>query len=186
MHDTQIRKLNNYELCASYEEFMGINSLNISSEIDFDSIKIESEYLQSKNKTNSIDFIGDMEESTEIDSIISPLNMTVTSSKLSTGEENTETEEILNILKQKSPKSNTLRMSNPELYTPRRVLLTGRVLHCESGVPVTECSTPFPIRPRCVPRRVSNPFQQNFDSLTCNNNLITSKVYENISRVDQF
>jgi hypothetical protein len=187
MHDTQKIGSNHRELCASFEDFFGDNSINLCTEIDFDSIKIETECLKSKDKKESLDFIGDEDESTEIDSIISPLNMTITSLKLSSGEENTETEEILTILKQKSPKFDACRKSDPDLFTARRVSLYGKVLQCESSGKDSECRTPLPIRPRCVPHRVSNPFHRNFEITPCINNLNTNKANnEKISRVNIF
>jgi len=187
MHDTQTIGSNNPELCASLEVFIEDNSINICTEIDFDSIKIETECFKSKDMKESVDFIGDEEESTEIDSIISPLNMTITSLKLSSGEENTETEEILTILKQKSPKFDACRKSNPDLFAARRVSLNGKVLQCEFSGKDSECRTPLPIRPRCVPHRVSNPFHRNFEITPCNNNSNTNKANnEKISRVNIF
>ena len=189
MHDTQTINTNRSELCAIVE-FLGrivsINDLNTSQEIEFDSIKVETEFILTKEKSNTMDFIGDTEESTEIESIVFPLNSTITSLKLSTGEENTETDEILTILKQKSPRDNTNYASNPELNTARKVSLIGRVLKVGSHVePTLQHRCSLPIRPRCVPQRVSNPFYKNFDSLTCNNK-INNKVNDNISQSKQF
>lgn len=191
MHDTQLRNINRLELCADSEENIGklegitIGPLKISSEIDFYSIKIETECDQSiKKKFNSVEFIGDNEEIAEIESIVSPLNSTLTSSKNSAAEENSETDEILSILKHKSPIEIRKYGSNPELHVARKICLTGKVIQAESAMQ-HRCS--LPIRPRCVPQRVSNPFHRNFDSLAdkINNNKNNNKVFDNISHSEQ-
>jgi hypothetical protein len=186
MHDTQTETTNIFELCADSQNFKTkqfSKEGDMSLEIDFDAIKLDTELINiNKKGSNTLDFLGDMEESTEIESIVSPLNSTITSSKHSAGEENTETDEILAILKQKSPRENKEFGGNPQLDVARKVSMTGRVIRAEPGLE-HRCS--LPIRPRCIPQRVSNPFYKNFDSLSCK---INNKNYinvENISHSEQ-
>lgn len=179
---------NTHEMYLSKEE---LNSLTDSlgkqtEEIDFEHIKIEKEYFFSydedvKDKSAQT-FIGDAEESTEIDSLLNPLTSSFRNLKLSQiSEENTETEEILAILRKKSSTavipapnySRALSKSNPQFYEAKRIPLKGRVIEYanldtkenteEVGSPLTVSnislpvhSSIIPVRPKCIPRRSFN------------------------------
>ena len=171
MNDTQEIFFINEDLTAN------IDSLGkVSTEIDFDQVLAEKEYFYTdcKFKTKSVEsFIGDMEDSTEINSILTPLDSSLGIFKRSlSSEDNTETGEILAILRKKSlpiiiPDSNFSRVfsnSSPQFYeSKKRIPMTGRIIGGACGeevgspVIVSEFSTPIhspvPIRPKCLPRQ---------------------------------
>jgi hypothetical protein len=180
-----------------------INSMGRQTiEIDFEQITVEKDYfyhdLDFKDKSAK-KFIGDVDESTEIDSILNPLKSPFGNEKSSQiSEENTETEEILAILRKKSypanmPHSNysrALSKSSPQFYEAKRIPLKGRVIECanseskeDTGSPVTVSNftlpiqSPVPIRPKCIPRRATTDVQREkfFSNREFCNELIMSK-----------
>ncbi len=151
----------NNEYSASFRTFERLG-FNLENPIEFDSIKIEEEIILCDLKSTATSFIGEDEESTEIDSMIAPLNFT-----LSTIKDDTEKEEILAILKNKPNScknqifSRTLFKSLPE-FSSKKVSLNGRVLLNDLKQGFTKSLTPH--KSKCVPARPSNPFFKNIDS----------------------
>jgi hypothetical protein len=166
------------DLFFSKQEF-NLESLGKQkTEIDFDQIEVEKEYFftecQLEEKSAKY-FLGENEESTEINSLLSPLNSTTSDlfKRCQTSQENTETEEILAILRKKSSPtilensySRTFSKSSPQFYEAKKVTMKGRVIECKSGeqnfetgspIPVSNFSLPIqslvPVRPKCIPRR---------------------------------
>jgi hypothetical protein len=125
-------------------------------DIDFDAIKVEQEYFYGKRPLEK-EFIGSLDESTEIDSLLNSMT-----SDMSLSRTNSENEEILHILRsdQKCRRdSSQFSRSHPEFFN-KKISLQGRVLKMDS-----EVSRPVPLlKARTVPERVSNPFLRNFDS----------------------
>ena len=127
-------------------------------EIDFDSIQVEQEYFYGKQISPCKEkcFIGSLDESTEIDSLLNTMT-----SDLSLSRTYSENEEILHILRsnQNSRKETSqFSRSHPEFYS-KKISLQGRVLKMDS-----EVSRPMPLqKARTVPERVSNPFLRNFE-----------------------
>jgi hypothetical protein len=157
--------------CKDYSE---INSL-IRIE------KIDENYNQS-----FLDFIGDSDESTEIDSIVAYLDQA-----FSTKNKEEETcEDILNILGRKDggniEKENLrqnvngeiireLSKSNPQFYS-KKLSMKGRVLKSVNNFESnSQCTFASKNSTKHIPERVSNPFSQRnnfnyFDSLDSNYN----------------
>lgn len=183
MHNTHIDAQG--VLCASFENCQPRIE---NGEIDFDSIMAQKEYFVSEVRLESREnmkdvFMGEEDESTEIDSIVNSLvkdESTAMSSPLKVERMRLEetagegTDEILAILKQPKTTKNVnyvrgLSRSNPNFYSSKKVSMSGRVLQ---GVASDKISRP-------VPERVSNPFSRNcafvdvskIDSLlrNCNN-----------------
>ncbi len=148
------------------------------AEIDFDHIQVEKEYFHNNCpfiEKSAKCFIGENEESTEINSILTPLNSSASGifrgSQIN--EENTDTEEILAILKRKSDPtmmphsySRVFSKSTPLFLEAKKIPLKGRVIECASGDIKNEVGfpgtvsnfslpvhSPMPVRPKCIPRR---------------------------------
>jgi len=159
MHNTQ-----NEHRSAMSAIFENLNKIekNNSGEIDFDTITLEKEnFIRDIKVCQMRKFIGDENESIEIDSLVNLINSestfsaTPNSFKLCENLEETGTDEILHILK--NPKKvipvRGLSKSTPDFYNSRKVCLKGKVLK-------NEMST---ISPKTnVPERVSNPLFKNF------------------------
>ena len=165
MYDTHIGNISKSEL---YINFLKDESINVSKkEIDFYKIKIDTEYIYSLLKENTfcVNFIGDLEESKEIGSIVSSLNSFETSSRMSQ-EETVETYEILSILKHNSLKERKDLMSFPKKITCKKLSLSGKVLYKRiNSEPVEGSISPLSATTRFTPPRVSNPIYKNNDSL---------------------
>lgn len=143
------------EIYFCYEN--SLEELNNSKEFDFPK-DLGSNNLNEKSVK---EFLGDYEESTEIDSIVITLDQNVTlfnKTGLKIFEE--ETEEILQILRRKpntSKNINGLSRSNPQL---KKISLAGKVLSLDN-------TNKTPIQPE----RVSNPiFQYNKTGITNSEN----------------
>ena len=166
MLDTQIGNISESEFCIN---FLKDESLDVSEkEIDFEGIKIDSEYIYSplKERTFTLNFIGDIEESTEIDSIVSSLNASDTSSRMPQEEDPTETYEILSILKQNSPLVRKDLMSIPQKIIYKKLSLSGKVLYTRfHSEPVEGSISHLSATTRSIPPRVSNPIYKNNDCL---------------------
>ena len=142
-----------------------------------------------------------MEDSTEINSILTPLDSSLAFMKSTlSSEENTETGEILAILRKKSypiiiPNSNFSKVfsnSSPQFYeNKKRIPMIGRVIGCanaeEVGSPVIVSPfslpvySPVPIRPKCIPRKSTTDEQglRFFSKKESSDDLLKSKC-ENI------
>ena len=150
-----------------------INNLGIEEAIDFEQINLEKEYFYSneiEKKEKSVShFIGDMDESTEIHSLLNPFeDESEKKNKINSNSiDNTETEEILAILRKKSSTapsgySRFLSKSSPQFYEAKRINMTGRIIEYanseknRSEFSVSNFSlpvhSPVPIRPKCVPK----------------------------------
>ncbi len=158
VHNTQTEEKS--ELSASFENVDEIHSKR-EEDIDFDLIIAEREYFGKDIKHVQVKgFIGDKDESTELDSIvnsmISEVNISSNPFKLATQFEESGTDEILSILKNKPQTCKNgsyvrgLSRSNPEFYNSKKVSLNGKVLQHNN--------------PHRIPERVSNPFFKNFET----------------------
>ena len=195
MNDTQEIFFQNEDLSAHINP-----SGTVTTEIDFDKVLEEKEYFfnDCKFKHKSANsFIGDMEESTEINSILTPLDLSLGILKRSaSSEENTETGEILEILRKKSsptiiPNSNFSRVfsnSSPQFYDyKKRIPMIGRVIGCPQGEEVSSpvvvspfslpVYSPVPVRPKCVPRNSITDGQRDrfFSKKESSDDLLKSK-----------
>lgn len=150
-----------------------INKLGREEAIDFEQINLEKEYFYNNEidlKGKSVShFIGDMDESTEIHSLLNPFEYEYEKkNKINTNSfDNSETEEILAILRKKSSTapsgySRIFSKSSPQFYEAKRINMTGRIIeyansekNC-SELDVSKFSlpvhSPVPIRPKCVPK----------------------------------
>jgi hypothetical protein len=151
-----------------------LHLLGKQQEINFEQINLEKEYFYNNDfnfKEKSLkNFIGDMDESTEIHSLLNPFDSTL-GEKNTTRQnsvDNTETEEILAILRKKSATtpsaySRVFSKSNPQFYEAKKIPMTGRIIeHANSekdrnlesvsnfSLPV---HSPVPVRPKCIPKR---------------------------------
>jgi hypothetical protein len=135
-------------------------------EIDFESISMEQEYFYGySDKIFAESFIGEENESTEIDSIVNSITNTDMSTSVipSAG---LETGEILEILKRPQINNNefqkSMSKSNPNFYYARKISMQGRVIKSENEVKKDEnCQ----VR-KTVPVRCLNPIMKNLGS-TC-------------------
>lgn len=150
MHNTQIDSQRKKSVSSAGP--LASQPLNI----DFDAIKVEQEYFYGECPFEK-EFIGSLDESTEIDSLLNSMT-----SDMSLSRTNSENEEILHILRsdQKCRRdSSQFSRSHPEFFN-KKISLQGRVLKMDA-----EVSRPVPLlKARTVPERVSNPFLRNFDS----------------------
>ncbi len=179
----------------SFEEDQSVTfprtRLNPSQAIDFETISVEQEvyFLQTEVKPSQT-FIGENDESTEIDSILSTMggeeNLITSLNLLKIWNAPSECEEILGILKanRNSEPLKEFSRSAPEFYkySEKRISLQGRVIQNDFNklienesasqpknpiFPASErldCGARVAVckpRPRCVPERVSNPFMKN-------------------------
>lgn len=162
MHDTQKSHVEKESVLSASFERLGKKQEYVNKEIDFDSVLAEKEYFADEIKHDKLKvFIGEADESTELDSILTTLDRSSISTnpgvnpfKMCKNLEETEAEEILAILKKPhSTKSGTCHRdysrSNPNLNT-KKISLQGRVLHSVHN------------NQRNIPERVSNPFSKNF------------------------
>ena len=168
MHNTQLNRTdeNSSVLGASFERVL----TRKEQEIDFEAISIQEEYISGFSKAIfDGGFIGDSDESTEIDSIVNSMlldaNGSLSPFRICRQEDEGEADEILSILKQANGnrascgnETRGLSRSNPNFYSGKTVSLKGRVLQSEGNLRSLE--RPSIARP--VPVRVSNPFSKNF------------------------
>ena len=138
-------------------------------DIDFDAISVEQEYFYGKQGKNEKEeeFIGILDESTEIDSLVTSMASDLSLSRAKSS--NLESEEILHILRSNQScrkETSQFSRSHPEFYN-KKISLQGRVLKLDAVVP-----RPQPLlKARTVPERVSKPFLRNFDSLVSNSGI---------------
>lgn len=186
VHNTQTEDMS--ELSANFD-LAEESIIKEEKDIDFDLIITEKEYFCKEIKRVQVEvFIGDKNDSTEIDSIvnsmISEVNVTANPFKLAAELEESGTEEILSILKKQpqtcknDPYVRGLSRSNPEFYN-KKVSLSGKVLRNEDNrVNVQNVQNVQNIH-RCIPQRVSNPFSKNFNTNTKNSNFDSFLIKNN-------
>jgi hypothetical protein len=143
---------------SSFKETLQNKSF-MSEDFDF----LESKEIVLENKL-VLDFLGDSNESTEIDSIVVSLDQSNSVNiDLNSIKQDSSCEEILTILKQKSTPfstKNESRCENPfALRKPivvKKIAMGGKILQTSEQQTSTQTS---PCRP--VPQRVSNPIYKN-------------------------
>ena len=138
-------------------------------DIDFEAIALEEEYFYGCKEVSLNDcFIGEDNESTEIDSLLNSMTYDQ-SSMMNPFKLANNGEEILQILRRPQTSKNLepardFSRSNPEFYNTKKISLKGRVIKSESDINNNDlniASSAMRVT-RPVPVRVSNPFLKNF------------------------
>lgn len=142
-------------------------------EIDFESISMEKEYFYGySDKIFAESFIGEENESTEIDSIVNSIT-TVDISTSVIPSAGLETGEILEILKRPQTSNNgeyqrCMSKSNPNFFYGRKISMQGRVIKSDAEIKNDEICT---VR-KTVPVRCLNPIMKNLGSTSTRENIM--------------